>query len=346
MTRLERLQMALERPFLVSGRANVRYLCGLSSSNAALVVDDEVARIYTDSRYTEAARRATTIEVVEIARDLYGELGALVSGELSFDPEELTVADFEKLRAGGATLVPTSDSPLASLRAVKDSGELDAIGRAAAVTNAAFTQLASERFLGRSERALAWRVHELFHELGAEGDAFPTIVASGPNGALPHAEPGERKVMGGDLVVVDAGALVDGYCADCTRTYAAGDIAPELERAYAVCLAAQEAGVQALTAGALACEVDAAARDLIEASEFAGYFRHGLGHGVGLEVHEGPQLRAEARDTRLKAGNVVTVEPGIYLEGLGGVRIEDLAVVEAAGARVLTELPKQLQRVG
>ena len=150
----------------------------------------------------------------------------------------------------------------------------------------------------------------------------------------------------GDFVVVDAGAMVDGYCADCTRTFTCGEPPAELRRAYEVCLAAHEAGVAAVKAGALAREVDAAARDLIEASEFAGCFGHGLGHGVGIEVHEAPSLRAEAGESRLEAGNVVTVEPGIYLEGLGGVRIEDLLVVTEDGAEVLTSTSKRLAIVG
>ena len=150
----------------------------------------------------------------------------------------------------------------------------------------------------------------------------------------------------GGLVVVDAGASVGGYNADCTRTFACGEISAERRRAYEICLAAQEVGVAATRAGVLAREVDAAARDLIEASEFAGRFGHGLGHGVGVEVHEAPNLRAEAGETRIEAGNVVTVEPGIYLEGLGGVRIEDLLVVSENGAEVLTTYPRALVTVG
>jgi Xaa-Pro aminopeptidase len=341
MTRLERLQAALERPLLVTSEANVRYLTGFRSSDAALLVEPERARLCTDSRYTGAAKQVSGVEVVDIGRDLFAGLAALLEGEVGFEAEAVSVASFEKLGSGGASLVP-GDGLVERLRAVKDEGELKAIKRAAELTNAAYERLASERFSDRRELDLAWRMRELFHELGAEEEAFPTIVASGPNGAFPHAEPGERIVQEGDLVVVDAGATVEGYCADCTRTFACGEIPAELRSAYEVCLAAQEAGVTAVRAGALAREVDAVARNLIEASEFAGRFGHGLGHGVGVDIHEAPSLRPESGESLLEAGNVVTVEPGIYLEDIGGVRIEDLLIVTEDGAEVLTTFPKQL----
>jgi len=345
MTRLERLQAVLERPLLVTNEANVRYLSCFRSSNTALLVEPQIVRLCTDSRYTAAARQVPGVEVVDIGRDLFAGVGALLEGEVGFEAEDVTVAGFEKLRSGGASLLLAAGL-VERLRAVKDAGELAAIRRAAEVTNQAYERLASEPFSGRREIDLAWRVRELFHELGAEDEAFPTIVASGPNGAFPHAEASERVVQEGDFVVVDAGAVVGGYCADCTRTFVCGEPPDELRRAYEVCLAAQEAGVAAVRAGALAREVDATARNLIEASEFAGRFGHGLGHGVGVEVHEAPSLRVEAGDVRLEAGNVVTVEPGIYLEGLGGVRIEDLLVVTENGAEILTNASRQLVAVG
>ena len=345
MTRLERLQAKLERPLLVTSEANIRYLSGFRSSNAALLIEPNRVRLCTDSRYTAAARLVLEVEVVDIGRDLFAGLAELLVGDVFFEAGDVTVAAFEKLHSGGASLA-AADGRVEELRAVKDAGELELIRRAAELTNEAYRRLAAESFHGRREIDLAWRMRELFHELGAEEEAFATIVASGPNGALPHAEPGERIVEEGDLIVVDAGAVLGGYCADCTRTFACGEPADRLRRAYEVCLAAQEAGVAAVRAGALAREVDAAARDIVEESEFAGCFGHGLGHGVGVEVHEAPSLRAEAGETRLEAGNVVTVEPGIYLEGLGGVRIEDLLIVTGDGAEVLTTFPKQLTVVG
>jgi Xaa-Pro aminopeptidase len=340
MTRLERLQAALEWPLLVTSEANVRYLTGFRSTNAALLVEPGRVRVCTDSRYTVAARELEGVEVVDIGRDLLAGVSALLEGEVAFEAEALSVAGLEKLRAGGASLV-AADGLVEKLRAVKDEPELEAIRRAAEVTDEAYLRLTVEPFCGRREIDLAWRMRELFHELGADDEAFPTIVGSGPVGALPHAEPGKRVVQEGDLVVVDAGARIDGYCADCTRTFACGEPPVELRRAYEVCLAAQEAGVAAVRPGAVAGEVDAAARELIETSEFAGRFGHGLGHGVGVEVHEAPTLRMQSEDV-LEAGNVVTIEPGIYLEGLGGVRIEDLLIVIDEGARVLTKFPKEL----
>jgi Xaa-Pro aminopeptidase len=268
MTRLERLQAALERPLLVTNEVNVRYLTDFRSSNAALLIESQRVRLCTDSRYTAAARQVPGVEVLDIGRDLFAGLSALLKGEVGFEAEDVTVAGFEKLRSGRASLVPASGL-VEGLRAVKDSDELAAIRRAAEVTTEVFGRLASEPFRGRREIDLAWRMRELFHELGAEGEAFPTTVASGPNGAFPHAEASERFVQLGDLVVVDAGAVVGGYCADCTRTFVCGEPADELRRAYEVCLVAQRAGVAAVRAGALAREVDATARKLIEASEFA-----------------------------------------------------------------------------
>jgi Xaa-Pro aminopeptidase len=345
MTRLERLRAALERPLLVTSEANIRYLSGFRSSNAALLVEPKRVRLCTDSRYTAAASLVPEVEVVDIGRDLFAGLAELLSGEVFFEADAVTVAAFEKLRSSGASLA-AADGLVEELRAVKDAGELAAIRSAAELTNEAYRRLSSEPFGGRREVDLAWRMRELFHQLGAEEEAFPTIVASGPNGAFPHAEATGRVVQEGDFVVVDAGAVVDGYCADCTRTFVCGDPPDELRRAYGVCLAAQEAALAAVRAGALAREVDAIARDLIEGSEFAGRFGHGLGHGVGVEVHEAPALRATAGETLLQAGNVVTVEPGIYLEGLGGVRIEDLLVVSENGAEPLTTFPKHLTVVG
>src|SRR5664280_1086775 len=217
MTRLERLQATLERP---------------------LLVDPQRVRLLTDSRFTGEARALTGLEVVEVERGLYKGIAAVLEGEVAIEAESLTVARLETLRSGGAELVPSSGL-VEALRAVKDEGELESIRRAAALTSEAYRRLAAETFCGRRELDLAWRMRELFHELGAEADAFSTIVASGPNGAFPHAEPTKRVVQEGDLVVVDAGASVDGYNADCTRTFACGEISAELRRAYETCLAAQ-----------------------------------------------------------------------------------------------------------
>jgi len=213
--------------------------------------------------------------------------------------------------------------------------------RAGEITSNAYEQFAEEKFIGRTERELAWRLDELFHEHGAHAPAFESIVASGPNSAKPHARPTDRTVEAGETVVVDAGAMVDGYNADCTRTFATGPLPDELKSAYAATLEAQLAGLEATRAGTTGVDADAAARDRIEAAGFGEKFGHGLGHGVGLEVHESPRLSRESGDT-LQAGNVATVEPGVYLEGLGGIRIEDLVVVTDGEPEVLTSFEKDL----
>jgi Xaa-Pro aminopeptidase len=187
-------------------------------------------------------------------------------------------------------------------------------------------------------------MEELLHEGGAHGVSFPAVVASGVEGATPHGKPGDRTIEAGTTVVVDSGAVLDGYCSDCTRTFATGPLPEELERAYAVCLEAQLAGLAAVRAGAGGADVDAAARDVIGAAGYGEAFGHGLGHGVGLLVHEQPTLRPESTDV-LETGNVVSVEPGIYLAGLGGVRIEDLVIVTDDGAEVLTPFTKELVTV-
>ena len=343
MTRLDRLQASLEEPLLVSNLVNVRYLAGFDSSNAALVVEPERVRLFSDFRYAELGRSIQGVEFVETKRSLYAALAELLEGQHGFEADDLTYGKWETLSAGGLELVPRRGL-VEALRAVKDESELDAVRRAAAVTSEAYARFAEETFVGRTERDLAWRMDELFHELGADGPAFETIVAAGPNGARPHSRPSDREVGPGETVVVDSGARLDGYCSDCTRTFATGPLPERLQEAYAVCLEAQLAGLEAVRVGATGVEADAAARRVIEDAGFGEAFGHGLGHGVGVDVHEAPRLARESSDT-LVAGNVVTVEPGIYLEGLGGIRIEDLVIVGEDGPEVLTGFTKDLLSV-
>ena len=341
--RVERLREVLDEPLLVSSRCNVWYLSGLDSSKAALLVERDRPRLYTDFRYVEAAQAVAGVEVVQTRRDLYGHLAELLAGRIAFEPAHLSYERYERLAAAGLELVPR-DRVVERLRAVKDEGELAAIRTAAAITDRAFERIAQEPFVGRSERDVAWQLEQTLHELGAAGAAFEIIVASGPNAALPHARPGDRTIGPGETVIVDAGCIVDGYCSDCTRTFATGVLPDELRTAYEVCRRAQEAGLAALAPGREGVEVDRAARDVIEQAGLGERFGHGLGHGVGLEVHEGPWLNPELPST-LAVGNVVTVEPGIYLAGLGGVRIEDLVVVGAGGVEVLSAVTKDLVAV-
>jgi Xaa-Pro aminopeptidase len=340
MIRVDRLRASLEEPLLVTNGVNVRYLVGFSSSNAALFVEPERLRLFSDFRYAEAARAVEGVEFVETKRSLVGALAELLEGTVGFEADAVSYASWEVLRAGGLELVPRRGI-VEALRAVKDESELEPIRRAGEITSEAYARLAEERFVGRTERELAWRLDELVHELGADAPAFETIVASGPNAARPHARPTDRTMEAGETVVIDAGAMVDGYNADCTRTFATGPLHDELKAAYQATLEGQLAGLEAVRAGVTGVDADAGARTKIEAAGLGERFGHGLGHGVGLEVHEAPRLSRESTDT-LAAGNVVTVEPGVYLEGLGGVRIEDLVVVTDGEPEVLTSFDKDL----
>ena len=341
--RVQRLRETLEEPLLVSAPANVRYLTGFVSSNAVVLVEPERVRLFTDFRYAESARTVEGVEVELLKRDLYASLSKLLAGRIGFEASAVPYASWDTLAAGGAELVPRRGL-VEALRAAKDEAELRAIRAAAGITNRVYERLAEEQFVGRSERELAWRIEVLFHELGAEGPAFPPVVAAGPNGAKPHADPGETAVGPGQTVVVDAGCMIDGYCSDCTRTFATGPLPDQLAGAYDVCLAAQEEALDAVRAGERGEDVDAVARRRIDAEGFGEAFGHGLGHGVGLLVHEDPRLAPESTHV-LAARNVVTVEPGIYLSGLGGIRIEDLVVVGGDGPEVLTTFPKELTTV-
>jgi Xaa-Pro aminopeptidase len=342
--RVERLRASLEEPLLVSDPTNLRYLTGFESSNAALLVEPERLRLFADFRYADAGRAVDSVEFEETSRALYPDLAARLHGRIAFEPEALTVARYRVLADGGLELVPRSGL-VERLRAVKDESELDAIRRATEVTNEAYARIAEERLVGRTERELAWRMDVLLRELGGHGLSFETHVGAGPNAARPHAVSGDRPIGPDETVIVDAGAVVNGYCSDCTRTFATGSLPDELAQAYVVCLEGQQAGLEAARAGASARQVDAAARDRIAGGGFGEAFGHGLGHGVGLLAHEAPALRPESSDT-LAAGNVVTVEPGIYLPGRGGIRIEDLVVVTAVGPEVLTTFTKELLTVG
>jgi Xaa-Pro aminopeptidase len=338
--RIDRLRSSLEEPLLVTGGFNVLYLTGFHSTNAALIVEPERVRLFADFRYAEAAGAVEGVEFTEVPRNLFVGLAEQLSGRMGFEDLHVSYGEYSALAEAGLDLAPRREL-VESLRAVKDEQELGEIRRAAEITSSAFDALADERFLGRTERELAWRMFDLLRANGADWVAFPPIVATGPSGARPHAEPGEREIEPGDTVVVDAGCRVGRYCSDCTRTFAAGPLDDDLKEAYRVCREAQEVGLGAVRAGASAREVDAAARRVVEAAGLADHFRHGLGHGVGLEVPEAPVLRPDSDDV-LAAGNVVTVEPGIYISGRGGIRIEDLVVVTTGEPEILTTSSKEL----
>jgi Xaa-Pro aminopeptidase len=346
--RIARLAAGLEEPLLVLDPTNVRYLAGFRSSNPALLVrPDGRATLYSDFRYAEAGRAAAAtagVEFVVAGRALLKDLAARLAGRVGFEAGFVTYDSWETLGSGGIELVPRRGL-VQALRAVKDEAEVDAIRRACAITTATYERIAEEGLVGRSERSVAARIEQLFRELGADGSAFASIAAAGANGALPHADPGDLPIEAGTLVTIDCGARVDGYCADCTRTFATGPLPDNLARAYAVCLAAEEAGLAAIRPGAVGAAVHESAHAVIRDAGWGEQFGHGLGHGVGLEIHEAPTLRPESEDV-LEPGNVVSCEPGIYLPGVGGVRIEDLVVVRDGAAEILTSFTKELLTVG
>jgi Xaa-Pro aminopeptidase len=342
--RIARLRELLEEPLLITNPVNVLYLTGLDSSNVALLVEAERVRLFTDFRYIEAAQAVQGVEAVQTRRSLIAWLADELDGRVGFEANVLPWSFAEQLREGGLDLVPRKGI-VERLRAVKDEGELETFRRACAITDRMFERLVSEvRFVGRPERDVAWDITRLYHEEGADEEAFEAIVGSGPTGARPHARAGDRVIETGELVVIDTGCRVDGYVSDYTRTLATGELDAELREAYDVVLAAQQAGLDAIRAGVTGVDVDGAARDVIEGSAFNGTFGHGLGHGLGLDVHESPRLSTESSDT-LAAGNVVTVEPGVYLAGRFGIRIEDDVVVTEDGLENPVRFTKELTQV-
>lgn len=343
MSRIDRLREQLEEPLLVTNLVNIRYLCGFDSSNAALLVEPGGVRLFTDFRYIYAAREVRDVEVVMTKRALIAELAQTLSGRIGFE----TILPYEQYEvlAGGAIELVSRTGLVESLRAVKDDSELDVMREACRVTDRAFARLLDVPFVGRTEHDVAWDLGRIFHDEGADAPAFEFIVGSGPTGSMPHARAGDREIGAGELVVIDFGCNIDGYSSDCTRTVATGPLDGKAKEAYATVLAAQEAALAGIRAGLSGVEADALARDVIDAGEFEGAMGHGLGHGLGLEVHEAPRLSTESTDV-LAPGNVVTVEPGIYLGGEFGIRIEDDVVVTADGIENFMGSRKDLVEVG
>jgi Xaa-Pro aminopeptidase len=352
VSRIERLAALLEEPLLVAGppyvlggQANVRYLTGLQSSNAAVLVEpDARATLYADFRYAARGRAVEGVTFVETARSLLPAIGAALSGRrIGFEEANLPFAGYRALVDAGVDAVPTS-ALVESLRAVKDDSEIEMMRRAGALSDQMFAALSEERFTGRTERELVWWVERSFRDAGAEGVSFPTVVAAGETATSPHADPADRPIEEGVLAIVDAGCVVDGYCSDCTRTFAVGEISDRLREIYRLCLDAQLAGLAAVGPGVAGRDADSAARSVIDGAGLGEAFGHGLGHGVGIQIQEAPVLRPESTDV-LEPGNVVSVEPGIYLPGEGGVRIEDLVLVTADGRERLTQFTKELVTV-
>jgi Xaa-Pro aminopeptidase len=333
---------------LVTAGQNVRYLTGLASSNAALLLPAAGEGVLaTDSRYALAAQRdCPDLELITerfIEPRLAAEMTRRGMRTVAFEAHEMTVERHAELaaKAEGVTTVPFGRK-IEELRTVKDPSELELLATACRISSQAIADVLPAIRPGLTERALASSLDHRMAALGADKPAFDTIVASGPNGAIPHHKPTDRPLRRGDLVTMDFGALYGGYHADMTRTVAVGEPAGWQRDIYDLVAAAQRAGIEAAEAGADVADVDAAARDLITEAGHGEHFQHGLGHGIGLEVHEAPTI-GYGRTGKLAAGVPVTVEPGVYLPGKGGVRIEDVLVVAAGGgARLLTSTTREL----
>lgn len=358
-TRVQRLAGELSElevdALLVDGLVDLRYLTSFTGSNGmALVFAADAAphRFFSDFRYaTQSAEQVPAAferEIVESGGELLETVAEALSdggGRLGFDDTHLTVSRHAKLRelvADSWELVACAGA-VERLREVKEAGEIARIRAACQLADEALRAVLEGGLAGRTERDVAIDLELRIRRLGAESPSFPTIVAAGAHGALPHAQPREEPIARDVLVTIDWGAMHEGYCSDCTRTYATGEgLSARARDVYALVLAAQQAGLAAVVAGLSGPEVDAVAREVIERAGEGEHFGHGLGHGVGLEIHEAPRLSRTAGEDPLRVGNVVTVEPGVYLPGQLGVRIEDLVVVGERSQEVLTSLPKAL----
>jgi Xaa-Pro aminopeptidase len=331
---------------LITDLTNVRYLTGFTGSNGACVCGPGTRLFFTDFRYTErAATEVSGWEAITLTDDWLGGIAGHLTGRVGFEDDKMPVRNLEKLKgklADGVEPVAAGGA-VEELRRVKDGSELAAIAAASGLADEVWGWSLERGLSGRSEREVARAAEARIRELGGD-PSFPAIVAAGPNGALPHAEPGEREIGRGELVVFDMGAKLDGYCSDGTRTFATGDPGVRVREVYEVVRMAQLAALGAIEADANGEAVDAVARKAIDAAGLRDHFGHGLGHGVGLEVHEGPRLSLRSDDV-LAPNEVVTVEPGIYLPGEFGVRIEDLVVVTKDGCENLSGLPKEMQIV-
>lgn len=332
--------------FLVSDLVNVQYLTGFGGTNGACVCGGEARVFLTDFRYTERAEAEIEgWDVVTVKDDWLGGIAERLAGRVGFEDHQMSVRSRDKLeqKLGEGVSLEGAGGTVEKLRRIKDEAELTAIAAAAELADEAWRWALERGLVGRTELDVARGVEAWMREQGAE-PSFPTIVAAGPNGSLPHAEPGEREIGRGELVVFDMGAKLDRYCSDGTRTFATGEPGERAREVYETVREAQAAALAAVKAGVRAEDIDTVAREPIGAAGHGERFGHGLGHGVGLEVHEEPRVSQRSEDV-LAAGEVVTIEPGIYLPGELGVRIEDLIVVSEDGHRNLSGLPKELQLI-
>ena len=344
---------------LLSDIVNIGYVTGFTGSTAYAVVTPAEALLITDPRYTLRAREESPAFTLAVAQGSGGYSEALkkVVSErsgiktLGFEANHVTVGLLERLRKelpAELSWTPT-ENVVENLRIVKDAGETAAIEAAIAIAQETIEAVKSRLRAGRSENEIALDIEFTMRRLGAQRPAFDTIVASGPNGARPHHTPSGRILEPGDLVTIDWGAELDGYCSDITRTFAIGtsdDISAEQKRIYETVREAQALAIAAIAPGKTGKEIDSVARDYIASKGYGDAFSHSLGHSLGRAVHDGQGLSSRSDKFILKPGMVMTIEPGIYVEGIGGVRIEEDILVTETGSRILTSLPREMEFLG
>ena len=333
---------------MLTAAPNRLYASGFRSSAGMVLVTRKSAWFFTDSRYIEAAQRAVTgaqVRLVDAAHSYTALAKEVIEADgvarLGFEDDRMSVASWEMWRKALPCELVGAGARMDELRMVKDPEEIEKLLAAQKIAEAAFTELLGEIRPGVTERQLAARLDYLMLTHGAEKPSFDTIVASGVNGSKPHAVPSDKPVAEGEFITFDFGAMKDGYCSDTTRTVAVGYVTEEMRKIYDTVLQAQLAGIAAAKAGVLGRDVDGAARDDIAAAGYGEYFGHGFGHGLGIEVHEAPTA-APSYDKPLPAGAVISAEPGIYLPGKLGVRIEDVLILTEEGSRNITGLTKEL----
>lgn len=351
MTRIDKLRAKLPADFgaaLIENTYNRAYLTGFSSSAGALVVTRGRAVLIVDFRYIEAARAKTDSIEVALMTDTYKQVGDILDAvgvTALYIENQTTLKTCEKIKSqlGNKTVIGSAalSGAIRELRSVKEESEIGSIKSAQSITDAAFGYILGVIKPGVSERELAAELEYYMRKHGADAMAFPTICVAGKKSAMPHGETGDNTVNKGDFVTLDFGAQKDGYCSDMTRTIAVGQISGEHKRVYNTVLAAHLAAIDAARAGITGAELDSVARSIIDAGGFKGYFGHGLGHSLGLEVHEEPRASVNCDDV-LESGTVMTIEPGIYLEKRFGVRIENMVVIRENGCENLTKSEREL----
>jgi Xaa-Pro aminopeptidase len=329
--------------------ANLRWLTGFTGTSGLALIGPEERVFFTDFRYAERAAREVggEFERVMVDRGLITDGAKRLRRRIGFDDAQTSVKNLARLKeltAEGVELV-TASGLVERLRRHKDDAELAAIAEAARLADDVYEWIFERGVVGRTERSVMLDAHQRMRELGAEDPSFPAIVAAAEHSALPHHDSSEREIGSGEVVLLDMGAIVDGYCSDCTRTVVTGDVDDTTREVYEVVRSAQAAALEAIRPGLGGKEADAVARDAITDAGYGEQFGHGLGHGVGTQVHEAPRLSKRSDDT-LEPGDVATVEPGVYLPGRFGVRIEDLVTVTEDGIRNLSTVPKELRVVG